>query len=61
MAPLSPGAPAYFGAPMLSFQSMSDWQERFYKDEAGRLEIAEDVCTFVSRFSPLLTKEYRLK
>lgn len=61
MATLTPGSPAYFGTPMLSFQSMSDFTDRFYCDEAGAKEIAADVGSFVDSFAPLLTREHRLK
>lgn len=61
MGSLTPDAPAYFGAPMLSFQTLDDWNNRFYSDPDGAREIAEDVGTFVESFSPLLTHEHRLK
>ena len=60
-AALTPNAPAFFGTPMLGFQNMDDWQQRFYKDQAGEKEIAEDVSGFVSHFSPLLTRQHTLK
>ncbi|MCZ4343290.1 hypothetical protein O4H52_16865 [Sphingomonadaceae bacterium G21617-S1] len=59
--PLTAGAPAYFGAPMLNFQSQEDWLERFYVDEAGAEEIAADVGSFVDSFTPLLAREVRIK
>jgi hypothetical protein len=61
MGTLTPDAPSYFGAPMLSFQTMEDWTARFYVDGAGADEIAADVGSFVESFTPLLTREYRLK
>ncbi|SCW38461.1 hypothetical protein SAMN02927924_00340 [Sphingobium faniae] len=61
MASLTPDAPAYFGAPMLSFQTMEDWTDRFYVDAPGGEEIAADVGSFVESFTPMLTREFRLK
>lgn len=60
-AALTPNAPAFFGTPMLSFQTLHDWQQCFYNDQAGEQEIAEDVSGFVSHFSPLLTRQHILK
>lgn len=61
MAPLTANSPAYFGTPMLSFQTMEDWTDRFYNDAAGADEIAQDVGTFVESFAPLLMREHRLR
>ena len=58
---LTADAPAYFGSALLSFPTVEDYQERFYKDKDGADEIAEDVARFVDSFVPLFTREVRVR
>lgn len=58
---LTPEAPPFFGTAMLSFQTLEDLRDRFYCDEAGAREIAEDANSFLDSFSPLMMREHRLR
>lgn len=60
-AALTPDAPAFFGTPMLTFETRQDWEQRFYIDKAGEREIADDVSSFVGSFVPMLATVHDIR